>query len=64
MRMDPTTREGEVKQAITKKTILDTGGIKMKGMRIGKYEEQTVVVKIAKRQALPLIKARGLTMGC
>ncbi|KAK9688148.1 hypothetical protein QE152_g35766 [Popillia japonica] len=61
--MDPTTREEEVRHAIAADIKVNEADIKIRAIRTGRNEEQTVIAEIPRDQALPLIKRRKLRIG-
>ncbi|KAK9695122.1 hypothetical protein QE152_g33067 [Popillia japonica] len=61
--MDPTTRGEEVRHAIAADIKVNETDIKIRAIRTGKNEEQTVIAEIPSDQALPLIKLRKLRIG-
>ncbi|KAK9709305.1 hypothetical protein QE152_g26701 [Popillia japonica] len=58
--LDPTTTEDEIKQGIMRETKIRDCDVNVKGIRKGKYEEQTAIIEIPRKQAGNLIKLRKL----
>ncbi|KAK9692750.1 hypothetical protein QE152_g34940 [Popillia japonica] len=61
--LDPTTTEDEIKQGIMRETKIRDCDVNVKGIRKGKYEEQTAIIEIPRKQAGNLIKLRKLRIG-